>query len=453
MVALTTVSPLSAQQPEPDRDLGTGLSLARQGKLDSALVYLARARTADPTNTEIRLAQARVLSWRHRYAEALAGYDSLLAERPGLPDALLGKAQVNAWQGRLDQAERGYRAVLVQNPRYVDALVGLGYVHHWQGQEELAEREARSALAIDSTHQGARSLLLSLGEAGSSLDATATWSNDSDHNTVFGQALRATTAAGSGVAAFGAVNALEASDRALDDTRYGGEAGLSLDLGTFQLLGAAGGRRLNPEVAPSRTSATYRAQLHWRPVPALGLGVGYSRAPFDEIASLIERGLDLEALEAGADVKPLPGLTVAGGIGALWLSDGNRRTGANVRLTQRIERHFFLGTEGKRFTYRRRDPGYFSPDRFSVLEGIAGYSLEGSAWIASLSGGLGAQQVGRQGKTQTEWHLEGRTGKRWGRGNRIELFGLVTNSAVSSTTGAFRHRSAGLTVRLGLQHW
>jgi tetratricopeptide (TPR) repeat protein len=450
VAALTAVSSLSAQQPEPDRDLATGLGLARQGKLDSALVYLARARTADPTNTEIRLAQARVLSWGHRYGQALAGYDSLLAERPGLPDALLGKAQVNAWQGRLDQAERGYRAVLDQNPRYVDALVGLGYVHHWQGQEDLAEREARSALAIDSTHQGARSLLLSLGEAGSSFGATATWSNDSDHNTVFEQALRATVAAGSGVAAFGAVNALQASDRALDDTRYGGEAGLSLDLGTLQLLGAAGGRRLNPEVAPSRTSATYRAQLHWRPVPALGLGMGYSRAPFDEIASLIERGLDLEALEAGADVRLLPGMTVSGGVGALWLSDGNRRTGANARLTQRIDRHLFLGTEGKRFTYRRRDARYFSPDRFSVLEGIAGYSLEESAWIASLSGGLGAQQVGKQGKTQTEWHLEGRTGKRWGGGNRIELFGLVTNSAVSSTTGAFRHRSAGLTVRLGL---
>jgi hypothetical protein len=289
-----------------------------------------------------------------------------------------------------------------------------------------------------------------LGEAGSSLDATAIWSNDSDHNTVFGQTLRATVASGSGVAAFGAVNALEASDRTLDDTRYGGEAGLSLDLGTFQLLGAAGGRRLNPEAAPSRTSATYRAQLRWRPVPALGLGVGYSRAPFDEIASLIERGLDLEALEGGADLRPLLGLTVTGGLGALWLSDGNRRTGANAGLTQKISRYFFLGAEGRRLTYRRRDPGYFSPDRFSVLEGIAGYSLEGSPWIAGLSGGLGGQQVGRQGKTQTEWHLEGRTGKRWGRGNRIELFGLVTNSAVSSTTGAFRHRSAGLSVRLGL---
>jgi Flp pilus assembly protein TadD len=450
LLGLTAVSQLAAQQQQSDQDLRTGLLLARQGKLDSALVLLARARAADPTNLETRLAQARVMSWQRRYDQAIAAYDSLLAEQPGLPDALLGKAQVNAWQGRLDQAERGYRAVLAQSPSYADALVGLAYIHHWQGEEELAEREARSALAIDSTHPGARHLLRSLGEVGSALDATATWSNDSDDNTVFGQALRATVTLGEGVEAFGSVNALEASDRTLDDTRYGGEAGLSLALGTLRLLGAAGGRRLNPEVAPARTSATYRAQLRFRPVPAFGMGVGYSREPFDEIASVIERGLDLELIEAGADVRPLSGLTVSGGGSALWLSDGNRRTGASAGLTQKIGRRFWTGTQGRTLTYRRRDTGYFSPDRFSLLEGLAGYTLEGTTWIALLSGGLGAQQIGRQGSTQTEWHFEGRIGQRWGIGNRIELFGLVTNSAVSSTTGAFRHRSAGLTVRLGL---
>jgi tetratricopeptide (TPR) repeat protein len=450
VLALTAVSPLSAQQQEVDQDLRTGLILARDGKLDSALVYLARARAAHPEDTETRLAQARVMSWKQRYADAIAGYDSLLTEQPGLPDALLGKAQVNAWQGRLDEAKRGYQAVLTQNPRYVDALVGLGYVYHWQGREERAERLTRAALAIDSTHQGARDLLRSLGDAGSGLDAAAIWNNDSDDNTAFGQTLRATVAFGSGVDAFGSVNALEARDHSLDVTRYGGEAGLSLALGSLQISGAAGGRRLNPEVAPARTSATYWAQLRFRPVPAFGLGVGYSRAPFDEIASLIERGLDLEVVEAGADVSPLPQLTISGGGNVLWLNDGNRRTGASAGLTQRIRRHFFVGTQGRTLTYRRRDPGYFSPDRFSVLEGVGGWNLEGSAWIAGLSGGLGAQKIGRQGAARTEWHLEGRMGQRWGRGNRIELFGLVTNSAGSSTTGAFRYRSAGLTVRLGL---
>jgi hypothetical protein len=51
---------------------------------------------------------------------------------------------------------------------------------------------------------------------------------------------------------------------------------------------------------------------------------------------------------------------------------------------------------------------------------------------------------------QTEWHVEARMGRRWGTGNRLDLFGGVTNSAVSSTSGAFRYRNAGVSLTLGL---
>jgi hypothetical protein len=183
---------------------------------------------------------------------------------------------------------------------------------------------------------------------------------------------------------------------------------------------------------------------------ALRLSIGYSRAPFDEIASLIERGLNLESLEGGVDVRPVSGLSIYGGGGALWLNDGNHRTSGSAGITQRIRRSFSLGVFGRTLSYQRRGVGYFSPDRFSVLEGIAGYSLENRSVIASVGGGVGGQQVGKGGDSQTEWHVEGRVGRKWGTGNRIEVFGLVTNSAVSSTTGAFRYRSAGINVRLGL---
>jgi len=172
--------------------------------------------------------------------------------------------------------------------------------------------------------------------------------------------------------------------------------------------------------------------------------------PFDEIASLIERELDMELLEGGFDARPLSGLTVYAGGGELWLSDGNSRWSGSAGLTQKILRHFFIGAFGRTLSYDHPGVGYFSPDRFSVLEGIAGYNLETGSWIGSLSGGVGAQQVGKQGVAQSEWHLEGRLGQRWGDGNRVEAFGLVTNSAVSSTTGAFRYGSAGVLLRLGL---
>jgi hypothetical protein len=328
--------------------------------------------------------------------------------------------------------------------------VGLGYVYLWQGRDAAAGRQAAYALAIDSTHKSGRELRRAARQAGQpSVESSANWSNDSDENTSFWQTVAGNMPVGGGVAFFGSVNALETSDPLRDATRIGGEAGLSFGVGGLQLVGAAGARRLLPEVAPERTAATYRGRIGYRPSSRFGLSVGYSRLPFDEIAVLIERGLDLESLDGGFDVKPTPSLTLYGGAGVLWVSDGNNRTSFSAGLNQKFGR-FFAGVFGRTLSYERRAIGYFSPDRFSVLEGTAGYGYESRSWLLNLSGGLGAQQVGEGGAAQTEWHVEGRAGPRWGSGNRLELFGLITNSAVSSTTGAFRYRSAGLSLRLGL---
>ncbi|MEA2713612.1 MAG: hypothetical protein QOK27_1573, partial [Gemmatimonadales bacterium] len=446
-------------------NLRIGVLLSWQGKLDSALVFLARARASEPADQDIRLAQAQVMAWNKQYADALLRYDSVLAVQPGSREALLGRArtfswagrldearsvyrsmvandstdrdavlgvaQVNAWKGDLASAEQGYRAVLLRNSRDADARVGLGYVYLWQGRTGAAGRQAGYALAIDSTHKAARELRrLVRANSSASVESSANWSNDSDHNTSFWQTVSASAPLGGGVGVFGSVNALEASDPVRQATRVGGELGLTIAAGHFQLTGAGGARRLNPEIAGPRTVATYRGQLRYRPTPALGLGISYSRVPFDEIASLIERELDMELLEAGFDARPVSGLTVYAGGGELWLNDGNSRWSGSAGLTQKILRHFFIGAFGRTLSYDHRGVGYFSPDRFSVLEGIAGYNLESGSWIGSLSGGAGAQQVGKQGDAQGEWHLEGRLGQRWGNGNRVEAFGLVTNSAV-----------------------
>jgi hypothetical protein len=119
-------------------------------------------------------------------------------------------------------------------------------------------------------------------------------------------------------------------------------------------------------------------------------------------------------------------------------------------LRQTIRRRFFAGLFGRMMGYDRVGTGYFSPERFTIAEAQAGYTLDQGLWGGRLSGGLGAQQIGERGAAQSEWHVEARLARRWGAGNRVEAFGLVTNSAVSSTSGAFRYRSAGLVVRLGL---
>jgi tetratricopeptide (TPR) repeat protein len=469
----------------PRANLRLGILLSWGDKLDSALILIARARRADPRDAEMRVAHARVRAWNKQYATALALYDSVLADRPGLRDAELGRAQtlswmgrledaadvyqgllsrnstdrdarlgqaqVSAWRGQLKTAEQAYRAMLAQNPRDLEANTGLGNVYHWQGREGDALGQARAALSVDSTYRPARALARTVREATRpALETTAAWSNDSDRNTSFWQTLGTSAALGAGVGVFGSVNALETSDPARDATRVGGEAGLSLSLGRLQLSGAAGARRLLPEIAPARTTATYRGRVSYRPVSAFGLNVGYSRSPFDEIAALIERALDLELLEAGIDARPFPGFSIYAAGSGLWLNDGNYRTGLVAGLSQKLHRRLSVGLFGRTLSYERRGLGYFSPDRFSVLEGTAGYSLETGTWLGHLGGGLGAQQVGERGAVQSEWHIEGRVGRKWGVGNRVELFGLLTNSAVSSTSGAFRYRSAGLIVRLGM---
>jgi tetratricopeptide (TPR) repeat protein len=466
-------------------NLRMGVMLSWRGKLDSSLVFLARARALDPADPEIRLIEAQVMAWDKQYDAALSRYDSLLAQRPDLREASLGRARTLAWAGRLDQAqavylrliaqdstdrdallgsaqvsawkgdlltaERDYRKVLARNSRDADARVGLGYVYLWQGREGAAGRQAQYALAIDSTNKGGRELKQQLRASGrSAVETSASWSNDSDDNTTYWQTASGSSSLGGGIGAFGSVNALQASDPVREATRVGGEAGLSVTRGRLQVTGAAGARRLNAEVAPSRTAATYRGRLAYRPDSRFGVSVGYSRLPFDEIASLIERQLDMELLEGGFDVRPASNLTIYGGGGALWLNDGNSRTSVAGGVTRKIQGGLLLGLFGRTLSYERRGIGYFSPDRFSVFEVNTGYSHESKRWVGSLSGGLGVQQIGKRGAAQSEWHVEGRFGPRWGSGNRIELFGLITNSAVSSTSGAFRYRSAGLTVRLGL---
>jgi tetratricopeptide (TPR) repeat protein len=474
------------QNPSDARaNLRLGLMLSWRGKLDSALVFIARARASDPADIDIRLAHARIRAWDKQYHAAIALYDSLLTERPDLREAELGKAQTLSWTGRLREAEaiyrtlirkkpsdreallgqaqvtawRGdlttavqlYRGILTRDPRNADARAGLGYVYYWQGRVTAARKQARAALAVDSTHKAGLALRRTIEEATqSAVEVTAGWGNDSDQNTSFWQTLSANASPGSGIGVFGAISALETSDPFRHATRVGGEAGVSLALGRFQLVGAAGARRLVPEVAEPRTAATYRGRLGYRPVPQFGMSVGYSRVPFDEIASLMERDLDLELLEAGFDARPFAGLSIFAAGSGLWLNDGNTRTGVVAGLNQKLSRRISVGLFGRTLSYEERGVGYFSPDRFSVLEATAGYSVETTSWAGSLGGGLGAQQVGERGAVQSEWHLEGRVGRRWGTGNRVDLFGLVTNSAVSSTSGAFRYRSAGLTVRLGL---
>lgn len=393
-----------------------GILASWDGRLDSALALIRRARLAEPLDPDIRATEARVLSWAGRADEAIALYDSILAD----------------------------------HPRHADALTGLGQVYLWDGQYSRAAVFAGRALAIEPDNRTAADLDRSIRAAvRPQPELTLGWSNDSDDNTSWWQTLAASYLMTDAIRLFGSVGALEASDPFRDASRLSAEAGARYGRGNLHATAALGARRLSPDSGPSRTAGAFRVSAGYRLGPA-GIGAGYAHYPFDETALLIGRDLDVDAFELEGDARLRPGLTLGAGAGYASLSDDNSRTSAILTVTQSVRRDFFVGLLARALAYDFKGIGYFSPDRFSVYEARAGYTRTGRPWSGRVSGGLGVQQVGSGGKFQSEWHLEGRLGRGWGALNMVEVFAGISNSAESSTTGAFRYRTAGVVVRIGL---
>jgi hypothetical protein len=181
-----------------------------------------------------------------------------------------------------------------------------------------------------------------------------------------------------------------------------------------------------------------------------GVGIGYGRYSFDETALLLSRDLDVDELSLEGDVALTPGLTAGAGASRAWLSDNNARRAAVLSLTQRIAQRYTVGLFGRVMGYDSPGAGYFAPDRFLLAETRGSRTWAVRKWETRLSAGLGLQQVGKGATAQSEWHAEGRLARRFGTINEVAFGVGISNSAVSSTTGAFRYYSAQLSARLGL---
>jgi hypothetical protein len=393
-----------------------GILASWDGNLDSALILIRRARVADPRDPDIRTTEARVLSW----------------------------------DGKTDQAIALYDSVVTEFPEHADALAGLSQVYLWQGRYSTSRVYASRALAVDPEGTLPRELDRTVRAAlRPQLEITLGWSNDSDDNTSWWQTIAGSYLLTDAFRAFGSVGALEASDPFRDATRLSVETGLSYGLGNLYATAALGLRNLSPDAGSSRTEGTFRLSGGFR-LGSAGVGIGFAHYPFDETALLIGRNLDINAWELSGDAVLSPGLNLGVGAGFTSFSDDNRRASGVVALTKTIKRDFFVGVMARALGYDFKGIGYFSPDWFSVYEARGGYSRSGVQWTGRISGGLGIQQVGSGARVQSEWHLEGRLGRKWGLMNSVEIFAGLSNSAESSTTGAFEYRTAGLVVRLGL---
>ena len=124
-----------------------------------------------------------------------------------------------------------------------------------------------------------------------------------------------------------------------------------------------------------------------------------------------------------------PGLSLGAGGGAGWFSDGNVRTSGVLAVTKQLPKHLFVGGMGRMVWFQEPGVGYFSPNRFTVVEARGGYARMGPTWETRASAGAGVQQIGSGGGWQFEGHVEGRAAYWFADRNRIEAFAGVTNSA------------------------
>jgi Flp pilus assembly protein TadD len=94
------------------------------------------------------LSQARLLVDQQRYAEAIAVYDILLAERPGEADLLIEAGRVNAWADRHAAAAGLYQqAIDVAPQRRPDVLLPRAWQLAWDGRHDEAIPLFREAAA------------------------------------------------------------------------------------------------------------------------------------------------------------------------------------------------------------------------------------------------------------------------------------------------------------------
>ena len=463
-----------------------GVLAAWDGNLDSALTLLAKARAADPADPDVRAMEAQILTWAGRYPQALIQWDSLIALYPDRLDGLTGKAKTLAWAGQLPTADSIYSVVLRRDPTNADALDGRAQAAYWGGRNAEAIAGYERALSYWPDDITARTGLAQVYQAsGRQLDAMAAadsavalapanrdalrarqdiaravqgevdvslgWSDDSDQNTMWWQVVGVSTPMANRVRGFASVGVYEGSSTPnIQATRGTAELGATYLGSRWQLTFAGGLQGLWPDASASRNVLTGRLAASYRIRPSLGIGVSYAHFPYAETAYLIGANLDIDAVDGSLEATLGPGLSLSAGGGAGWFSDGNVRTSGVLALTKQLPKHFFVGGLGRMVWYQEPGVGYFSPNRFTVVEGRGGYARSGPAWEMRLSGGAGAQQIGSGGGWQFEGHVEGRAAYWFADRNRVEAFAGVSNSAILSATGAYRWGTAGLVLRIGI---
>jgi tetratricopeptide (TPR) repeat protein len=431
--------------------LARGDSAWAAGRFAAARAAYGAALLIDPGSVRANYKLAVLASRENHLTQALVLIRRARAGDPADPELIRTEARILAWSGRYDAADSLYARALAAEPADADARLELARLRLWEGRRDLAGAELARALEIEPGHREALDFQREL-RAGTRPRAElgVVVTSDSDDNTSWSRTVTASLPIAGGLQ--GRINAgsLSASDPVRDATRTQGELGFDLARGTIELAAAGGARWLEPQGEATRSEATARASLGWRVGPAFRVDAGFAHAPLDETAFQIVQAIEVNDAEGSLEGRIAPGTTLDAGGGYASLSDGNLRRSGMAAIMKSLGALGAAGLYGRAMSFAAPGVGYFSPDFFGLAEARASLALRGGPWGGRVGGGLGIQQVGRAAAIQSEWHAEGRLAYRWAVVDQIELSAGASNSAASSTSGAYQYFASALTVRFGL---
>ncbi|HUF28302.1 MAG TPA: tetratricopeptide repeat protein [Gemmatimonadaceae bacterium] len=380
--------------------------LSWRNELSRSIRLLHEYARLEPGDDDARVALARTLAWSGHYDESMVTYDSVLARHPGHRDAVLGAAQTLAWSGRLTDAIGRHETWLRDNPDDADAWSALGRVCRWAGRPGAARRALRRAIEVSPGHQEAIAELRWVEvELAPSLEPAITTTNDSDdsRSTLYvvetgiampwGARLRA--GASHRVAELAAARGTATTARVVTSWTPAG--------GRWTLRGEAGATRLDGSeapAAPSRTRAEplIAARVSGRMAQRMSLGIGASRAAFDETAPLIIAGISTTTFEGDAELALHQRLALGAGGSITRLSGGsvpNRRDAVTGVLRWTLPRRTSVAAGVRTFGYERSAAdGYFAPRRYLLAEGSMRAALGAElGWGLDADVGLGHQTI------------------------------------------------------------
>ena len=132
--------------------------LAWNGDYDRALVTYEDVLRATPSNFQARIGMANVLRWSHRYSDSEQELETVLRADPDNLEAIKGLAQTYAIAGDFPQSLSFLGRGLVRHPHDAELLAQKGMVLSWSGDLAEGIELLKTAVALNPTAGGYRSL-------------------------------------------------------------------------------------------------------------------------------------------------------------------------------------------------------------------------------------------------------------------------------------------------------